>query len=561
MMNRGSHGSSNGSLKDLLLISLITLFVYLPLLGTDVFDGNEPIRVIIAKEMLKTGNWTLPLLHGQLYFIKPPLMSWLIAASGSIFGVVNEWTARFPSVMAVLLTGYTVYFLTSRWLTREGRLFASLALLTMVSLITKGMTAEIDSLFVLLTSSALLTWFYGYTQQWKPVFVWLVPLSITGIGFLTKGPQGIAYLYCTVFAYLLYRRNLRFFFSLSHLTGFLCFLSILGIYLLTVLQHISPYEYFQMWKGQTVQRASSNHSFGFLKHLVSYPVESFLSFLPWTLGIFPLMIIRELRAKEKALFTNDLFLFSFIMIAVNFPLYWLLPGARVRYILSFGPFIAIMLARLFEWYKHEADNNPRIMIFFKKFLYTLLWIVSFYALSIIPVAIFLKIEFSLHLILLLSALILFILFLWVKRNALRAGSIPVVIALLAGFFMLIYSGARAQLHENKPVNQRKIASAINTLLPEDTGRVYEIGYDRFLEITCYLNRDVVQLDSFDQLKHLAKKQNVYFIFDTAYLSKIKKSAGIDPLEHTRWDNVYSVPYKNEKPEIVVGHLRANDDTE
>ncbi|MCG2722183.1 MAG: glycosyltransferase family 39 protein [Thermodesulfovibrionales bacterium] len=561
MMNRGSHGSSNGSLKDLLLISLITFFVYLPLLGTDVFDGNEPIRVIIAKEMLKTGNWTLPLLHGQLYFIKPPLMSWLIAASGSIFGVVNEWTARFPSVIAVLLTGYTVYFLTIRWLTREGRLFASLALLTMVSLITKGMTAEIDSLFVLLTSSALLTWFYGYTQQWKPVFVWLVPLSITGIGFLTKGPQGTAYFYFTVFAYLLYRRNLRFFFSLSHLAGFLCFLSILGIYLLTVLQHVSLDEYFQMWKGQTVQRASSNHSFGFLKHLVSYPVESFLSFLPWTFGFLPLMFMKELRMRAKDLLSNDLFLFSFIMIAVNFPLYWLLPGARVRYILPFGPFVAIMLALLFVWYKNEADNNPRINIFFNKFFHIFLWMVSFCAVSIIPVAIFLKTVFSLHLILLMSALILFVLFLWLKRNALSAGSIPVVIALLTGFFMLIYSGIQVQLHEKRPDDPGKIAREINTVLPKDTGRVYEIGYDRFLEITCYLNRDVIQLDSFDQLKPIEKQKDVYFIFDTAYFRKAQHSAGIDPGEDLRWDKVYSAPYKNEKTEIVVGHLRANDDAE
>jgi|GEM_PF-1686587 len=561
MMNGSSHGNSDYSLKDLLLISLVTFLIYLPFLGMAAFDGNEPIRVVIAKEMLKTGNWTLPLLHGQLYFIKPPLMSWLIVISGGIFGAVNEWTARIPSVMAVLLTGYSVYFLTPRWLTREGRLFASLALLTMVSLITKGMTAEIDSLFILLTSSALLTWFYGYTQRWKPVFVWIVPLSITGIGFLTKGPQGIAYFYFTVFAYLLYRRNLRFFFSLSHLAGFLCFLSILGIYLLTVLRHISLYEYLQIWKGQTTQRGSTSHSFGFLKHLVSYPAESFLSFLPWTFGFLPLMFMKKLRTRAKELLSNDLFLFSFIMIAVNFPLYWLLPGARVRYILPFGPFVAIMLALLVVWYKNEAANDPRIMLFFRNFLYILLGMISFCVVAIIPVAIFLKIDFSLHLILLMSALILFVLFLWLKRNALSAGSIPIVIALLTGFFMLIYSGTQAQLHEKRPDDPRKIAREINTVLPQDTGRVYEIGYDRFLEITCYLDRDVIQLDSFGQLKPLEKEKDVYFIFDTSYLRKAQHSAGIDPEEDLGWDKVYSAPYKNEKTEIVVGRLRAKDDAE
>jgi 4-amino-4-deoxy-L-arabinose transferase-like glycosyltransferase len=550
--------NSDSRFKDLLLILAITFFVYIPFLGMDAFDGNEPIRVIIAKAMLKTGNWTLQLLHGQPYFIKPPLMSWLIAASGGIFGVVNEWTARLPSVLAMLMTGYAVYFLTARWLTREARLFAALALLTMVILVTKGMTAEIDSLFIFLTTVALLAWFYGYTQRWKPTFVWVVSLSITGIGFLTKGPQGPAYFYFTVFAYLLYKRNLRFFFSLSHGIGLLCFSSILGIYLLTVLQHISLNEYLQMWKNQTTQRGSTSRSFGFLKHLVSYPVESFLSFLPWTLGFFPLIIMKELRTRGKKLFENDLFLFSFIMIAVNFPLYWLLPGARVRYVLPIGPFLAIILAHMFEWYTYESDNDPRTKVFFNKFLNILLWMVSFSAIAIIPVAIFLKTDFSLHLILLMSALIIVLLSLWFKRNTLRSAGIPVVVAVLTGFLVLSYSLMQAQLHEKKPDDPRKIARAINDMLPEDTGAVYEMGYDIFLEITCYLNREVIQLDSFDQLTNLEKKKNVYFIFDTDHLRKVKESAGIDPLETTGWEKVYSSPYKNRKKELVVGHIGADD---
>jgi|WetSurSiteA1Bulk_404760.scaffolds.fasta_scaffold01615_5 4-amino-4-deoxy-L-arabinose transferase-like glycosyltransferase len=549
--------TSDSRYKDLFLISAITFLVYLPFLGMDVFDGNEPIRVIIAKEMLKTGNWTLPLLHGKLYFIKPPLMSWLIAVSGGIFGVVNEWIARLPSVLAVLLTGYSVYFLSARWLSREARLFAALALLTMVTLVTKGMTAEIDSLFIFLTTIALFAWFYGYTQRWKPAFIWIVSLSITGIGFLTKGPQGPAYFYFTVFAYLLYKRNLRFFFSLSHGIGLLCFASILGVYLLTVLQHISLHEYLQMWKSQTTQRGSTSRSFGFLKHLVSYPAESFLSFLPWTFGFFPLMLVRELRTKAKELFSNDLFLFSFIMIAVNFPLYWLLPGARVRYVLPIGPFLAIILAHMFEWYTYESDNDPRIKVFFNKFLNILLWTVSVCTLSIIPVAIFLKINYSLHLILLMSALIIVLLSLWFKRNTLRSAGIPVVVAVLTGFFVLSYSLMQAQLHEKKPDNPRKVARAINDILSEDTGAVYEMGYDIFLEITCYINRDVIQLDSFDQLKQMEKQQTVYFIFDSAHLRKVTRSAGIDPLETTGWEKVYSSPYKNGQKELVVGRISAD----
>jgi hypothetical protein len=245
------------------------------------------------------------------------------------------------------------------------------------------------------------------------------------------------------------------------------------------------------------------------------------------------------------------------MLAVNFPLYWLLPGARVRYVLPIGPFLAIILAYIFEWYTYESDNNPRIKVFFNKFLNILLWTVFLCTLSIIPAAVFLKTDFSLHLILLMSALVIVLVYLWFKQHSIRSAGIPVVAAVLTGFFVLIYSVMQVQLHEKRPDDPRKIARAINHILPENTDTVYEIGYDIFLEITCYVNRDVIQLDSFDQLKTLEKKKNVYFIFDSAHLRKVTQAAGIDPLETTGWEKVYSSPYKNGKKELVVGRINAD----
>ena len=128
----------NNSLRDSILLVLIGAFIYLPFLGVPAWDGNEPIRVIVAKEMMKTGNWLMPVLHGQPYYAKPPLMNWLIAASGSVFGIVNEWTSRFPSVLMMMLTVLSVYFMTAKWMGRDGRLFAALMTLCMVGLLKKA---------------------------------------------------------------------------------------------------------------------------------------------------------------------------------------------------------------------------------------------------------------------------------------------------------------------------------------------------------------------------------------------------------------------------------------
>ena len=75
------------AVRHCLLICCITLAIYIPLIHGNPWNGNEPTRVAVAQDMLRTGNWITPTLHGKLYLTKPPLMNWLIAASGAVFGV------------------------------------------------------------------------------------------------------------------------------------------------------------------------------------------------------------------------------------------------------------------------------------------------------------------------------------------------------------------------------------------------------------------------------------------------------------------------------------------
>jgi len=73
--------------------------------------------------MLRTGNWIIPTLHGKLYLTKPPLMNWLIAASGQIFGGITKWLSRLPSVLAMMEKALVVYFMTRMWLDQDSRFF------------------------------------------------------------------------------------------------------------------------------------------------------------------------------------------------------------------------------------------------------------------------------------------------------------------------------------------------------------------------------------------------------------------------------------------------------
>ena len=63
--------------------------------------------------MLETGQWIMPQFeYGVPFWGKPPLSTWLSAASMGAFGV-NEFAARLPSLLLMLGCGALVYALAA----------------------------------------------------------------------------------------------------------------------------------------------------------------------------------------------------------------------------------------------------------------------------------------------------------------------------------------------------------------------------------------------------------------------------------------------------------------
>ena len=106
--------------------------------------------------------------------------------------------------------------------------------------------------------------------------------------------------------------------------------------------------------------------------------------------------------------------------------------------------------------------------------------------------------------------------------------------------------------ENQP---RTIAYQINSIFPGDVGVIYEIGYRQVLEITCYLDKEVIQLDNFSELGDFYKKGGqIYFIFKSAFLSKTTEDDRKFLQDH-KWEEIYSSSSKNKKNAVVVGQLK------
>src|SRR3954465_13603169 len=100
--------------------------IYLPGLGSLEIKGEEGRRILPAVTMLDSGNYLVPQVGSEPYFRKPPLVNWLFWASFKFTGIRNEWTARLPSGVLVLLVALAFLTIARASLGAVGSLMAAL---------------------------------------------------------------------------------------------------------------------------------------------------------------------------------------------------------------------------------------------------------------------------------------------------------------------------------------------------------------------------------------------------------------------------------------------------
>src|SRR5205823_15077767 len=91
------------------LVALAIVLAALPI-GTDVYEGGEAREGLVVREMLRTGDWILPLWNGSVVPSKPPLFHWLAAGPAALTRAgVTERTPRAPSIVLAGLVVLPVF--------------------------------------------------------------------------------------------------------------------------------------------------------------------------------------------------------------------------------------------------------------------------------------------------------------------------------------------------------------------------------------------------------------------------------------------------------------------
>ncbi|MES2553156.1 MAG: glycosyltransferase family 39 protein [Pseudomonadota bacterium] len=334
-------------LKVLLVLAALLLpALYAGLDSRPVYKIQEVRIAETAREMLASGDYVVPRLNGELRLQKPPLPYWTTAASYALLGV-NERAARIPSIIFSALTAWLLFSWLSRSSSMNAAANTALILVTSYIALRYSRSGEADaSLMFFITAACYLG--YRILDGSASRLHALLFYAALGLGFLTKGPAGIAIPLVTVLVAGLTARRLAYLKSSVSIAGLALLVMIaFGWYawIFWQLPDIAQ-QFFSKQVDETF--ISGTHA----KPVWWYIVHIFDFYLPWGLLIIPAAIWLY-KGRKSTPPLPEIVRFALLWLAVVFVLLTFTVNKQVQYAMLFAPPLAILLGH----YLHLAQGG------------------------------------------------------------------------------------------------------------------------------------------------------------------------------------------------------------
>lgn len=173
-------------LPALFFFTFIIIFI---LLGSRELWTHEARWGLVCQEMLKTGDYLHPYLHGESYYDKPLPSYWIMIMTAKLFGTLNEWTLRFPGAILGFLSILALYGLGKKLFNEETGLLAGWILATSPMYISWSRIASAD----IMNAAGIIFTLYWYFKKRddKSLSSYTVFFILMALTSLTKGLTGV----------------------------------------------------------------------------------------------------------------------------------------------------------------------------------------------------------------------------------------------------------------------------------------------------------------------------------------------------------------------------------
>jgi 4-amino-4-deoxy-L-arabinose transferase-like glycosyltransferase len=457
------------SQKPMWYLSVLLLLLGMLLhLGMQPLFLEEPRRAMIAMEMLERNNWWLPTELGDFYYNKPPLFNWVIMGFSYMTGGVTEWALRLPTVLSVWLTMWLIFKLGKHYV---GLAFARTSALFFVAngsiLLFFSTLGEIDLFYALISFCGFAALFH-FQQSSRYLLMFVVFYGCHALGVLTKGLPSLVFIALSLPAWLWYKNNLKQLLSWRHVAGVAVFSSIVGGYLFMYHQYNSVSLLLPAWLGQAGERTVAAQGWSELfSHLIIFPLDTLKDLLPISLFL-PLLWKKD---AIKNMRQHDWLVFAVLIIAVNYPVYWISPGSRQRYLYMFYPLFANILAFLSLTY-----GTPRFLRWSLKLIVPILALGSLW----LPMN-----GVSIYISLLMFVSLALTAYYVIKQPRTELTTLIITMALIRIGFDLVVIPERA--NDSQATRDKQLASQIHQIVGKDSLAIYRNDRISFTTVY-YLNR-------------------------------------------------------------------------
>ena len=214
------------------LLTALAVSLFLNI-GTRELTQEEPRRALVALEMELSGNYIVPTLNGEIYYIKPPLYNWVLAALFKHTSVARE-VGRALAKHPVLAHGRSTAVFACRTLHQPTRR-STVQLVDgdqrphLFQFLDAGRNRPL--LYAGVVSCKRSAIFYLLREESASGPMFLVSYTLTAAGLLTKGLPSVAMQGLTLLAWFSLNKRFWMLFSLQHIVGLvLCVVMVAAYY-------------------------------------------------------------------------------------------------------------------------------------------------------------------------------------------------------------------------------------------------------------------------------------------------------------------------------------------
>ena len=389
--------------KQVLFVTAVAAFVMLTNLGGPrLWDRDEPRNAGCAWEMLKRGDWVVPVFNGELRTHKPVLLYWCIMAAYCALGV-GEFAARLPSALCAIGSVVCVYRMGRRLFGPQAGVWAGIALATSLMFVVAGRAATPDSLLIFCTTLALMIYVCGtfrprfestpvgavpeliaknfyFPQHWPTV---VAMYGAMGLGVLAKGPVGLVLPTAVIGIFLLVvrlpvrsteesatYRALRIFEPLHFLQTCWSMRPMSAIFAASAVAVPWYWAVGIATDGAFLQSFFFEHNLGratgaMENHggsILFYPMAILVGFFPWSVFAVPLAIDTTLQIRRREQFHPG-YLLAVCWIGVYVVLFTLARTKLPSYVTPCHPALALLVGDYVDrWSRQAAAVSGRWLV-------------------------------------------------------------------------------------------------------------------------------------------------------------------------------------------------------